>query len=249
MVQKFQCKKQSLRQTGTRYLYQLNGCFYFRYIPPRAHRELSKRIPKQIKYSLMTKSKSLAMARLGAIWSILDKLPTASTLVELEGLYEQLVTHKGYASVHEGISGVESSASCITLQEAWNRFLHGKTWTDKRRKTVEQMFLNIKLFLGDEPVDSYRSSDIEEAVVEITKLPQRNRKPYSSMSLEHIVGLDVPRELRISDKTVKEHLKLLQGLFSTYLVKELRLLPSSPTDGVAFKADGKRLLCAVIAPD
>lgn len=240
MVQKARRKSPSLRQTGIRYLYRLNETFYFRYIPPKAHRALSRRIPKQIKYSLRTVSKSLAIARLGALWAVLDKLPSASTVIELESLYEQLCFAQCNASTGQMLHAIEPLPSCITLQEAWVSYLQGKTWTEKRRQTVEQMFLNIKLFLGDEPVDTYRSRDIERALSSIAKLPQRNRKPYSSMSLEETAGLDVPPELRISDKTVKEHLKLMAGLFSTYLVKEAKLLAKSPTEGVTFKADGKR---------
>ncbi|CAI8229692.1 MAG: Tyrosine recombinase XerC [Marinobacterium sp. xm-d-530] len=128
----------------------------------------------------------------------------------------------------------------MKLTEAWDRYIKSKSWKDKRRKNVEQMFLNILLFLGDQPVDSYRQEDIEQALSSIAKLPQRNRKPYSSMLLEDTVGLDVPPEQRISDKTVKEHLKVMIGLFSEYLVKKAKILSSSPTDRVKYKVEVKR---------
>jgi len=45
--------------------------------------------------------------------------------------------------------------------------------------------------------------------------------------------MQIPDEDRVSNKTVKEHLKLCQGFFNSYLVKELEVLDQSPTEGVS----------------
>ena len=240
MVQKSKRRRHSLQSTGVRYLFRLNETFYFRYIPPQGHRSLSPRIPSQIKQSLRTNSKSLAVSRLGVFWSLLEQIPLASSVKDLESLYDQLRSSAIHASQNETNLFLYQPPRCMKLTEAWDRYIKSKSWKDKRRKNVEQMFLNILLFLGDQPVDSYRQEDIEQALSSIAKLPQRNRKPYSSMLLEDTVGLDVPPEQRISDKTVKEHLKVMIGLFSEYLVKKAKILSSSPTDRVKYKVEVKR---------
>lgn len=240
VVQKSKRRRYSLQPTGIRYLFRLNETFYFRYTTPQSHIRLSKRIPKQVKISLQTVSKSMAVSRLGALWSILEQMPLASSINHLEMLYAQLKSSTLHETKKQVAFALEQPPSCMSLKDAWVLYLQGKNWKEKRRKNVEQMFLNILLFLGDKPVDAYARNDIEQALSSIAKLPQRNRKPYSSMSLEDTVGLDIPLDLRISDKTVKEHLKIMVGLFSEYLVKELKVLPVSPTDGVTYKTSAKR---------
>lgn len=240
MVQKSNRKRFSLQPTGVRYLFRLNETFYFRYVPPKVHRALSKRIPKQIKLSLRTNSKPLAVTRLGAFWVLIEQASKAASLIELETLYDQLGSSTFSVTENPLVWSQHQSSSCITLSAAWAQYLRGKSWKDKHRKNVKQMFLNIQLFLRDQPVDSYRQSDIVEVLSSIAKLPQRNRKPYSEMPLQDMIDLDVPEELRISDKTVKEHLKIMIGLFSEYLVKEAKVLVTSPTEGVTFKSAVKR---------
>lgn len=240
MVQKSNRRRFSLQSTGVRYLFRLNETFYFRYVPPQSHRRLSQRIPKQIKTSLRTNSKSLAVTRLGAFWALIEQASIATSLMELESLYDQLGSSTFSVTESPLVWTQNHPASCMTLSQAWVQYLQGKTWKDKHRKNVEQMFLNIQLFLRDQPVDSYRQTDIIEALSSIAKLPQRNRKPYSEMPLQDMIDLYVPEELRISDKTVKEHLKIMIGLFSEYLVKEVKVLVTSPTEGVTFKSAVKR---------
>ena len=53
------------------------------------------------------------------------------------------------------------------------------------------------------------------------------------MGAQQCLDLDeVPEDDLVSSKTVKDYLKLCQGLFSTYLTGELDVLESSPTNNV-----------------
>lgn len=57
------------------------------------------------------------------------------------------------------------------------------------------------------------------------------------MTIQQCLDLDeVPEEDLVSSKTVKDYLKLCQGLFSTYLTKEEDILESSPTLNVTYQA-------------
>ena len=60
------------------------------------------------------------------------------------------------------------------------------------------------------------------------------------MTLAEIVKLKIPLRHRISDKSVKEHLKLCQSLFSRYLVQEEDILKESPTNGIRLELEDKR---------
>jgi len=102
------------------------------------------------------------------------------------------------------------------------------------------MFANISHCIGDLDAGAVTKQDIKDSLKRIKGLPRRNQKKYSKQTLASLFSLATPPEDQISSKTVKEHLKLLQGLFNTYLVKELELLSESPTDGVTFEYDDTR---------
>lgn len=60
------------------------------------------------------------------------------------------------------------------------------------------------------------------------------------MGAQQCLDLDeVPEDDLVSSKTVKDYLKLCQGLFSTYLTGELDVLESSPTNNVKYESKSK----------
>ena len=52
--------------------------------------------------------------------------------------------------------------------------------------------------------------------------------------------LSIPDEDRVSSKYVKDHLKLCQGLFNSYLKNEREVIGVSPTDGLKWEYENKR---------
>lgn len=58
--------------------------------------------------------------------------------------------------------------------------------------------------------------------------------------MDKLVSMSIPEEHLISGKSVKEHLKLSQSLFNAYLVREVDVLASSPTEGLRWEYGDNR---------
>nr|WP_244316906.1 tyrosine-type recombinase/integrase [Mixta theicola] len=134
------------------------------------------------------------------------------------------------------------SPDTFTLAEAWKGFLEFKTdWKPKIRQGNEKYFEVIAAVLGaDTQVSSITRRDIKNLLEVVEGLPRQNKKPYNTMGAQQCLDLDeVPEEELVSSKTVKDYLKLCQGLFSTYLTGELDVLESSPTNNVKYESKSK----------
>lgn len=137
---------------------------------------------------------------------------------------------------------VEEPAPAMTLQKAWDGFLVFKSdWNQKIWKGNEKYFTVIREVLGaDTPVDKITRRDIKHLLEVVEGLPRQNMKPYNKMTVRECLDLDeVPEEDLVSPKTVKDYLKLCQGLFSTYLTSEMDVLVTSPTLNVPYEAKSK----------
>lgn len=132
--------------------------------------------------------------------------------------------------------------SKLTLSEAWKGFVKFKSgWTPKIRQGNEKYYEVIEAVLGaDTQVSDIARRDIKSLLEVVEGLPRQNKKPYNRMTIEQCLDLDeVPEADLVSTKTVRDYLKLCQGLFSTYLTKEVDILESSPTLNVSFQAKSR----------
>ncbi|MGC0915271.1 hypothetical protein ACX8ZY_02830 [Pantoea sp. XAF26B01_ASV70] len=128
------------------------------------------------------------------------------------------------------------------MSEAWEGFLKFKSdWKPKIRQGNEKYFEVFKLVLGaDTPVKDITRRDIKNLLEVVKGLPRQNKKPYKSMAIQQCLDLDdIPEEDVVAPKTVKDYLKLCQGLFSTYLTVEIGALETSPTNNVRYEAQSK----------
>ncbi|WP_337262695.1 MULTISPECIES: tyrosine-type recombinase/integrase [unclassified Serratia (in: enterobacteria)] len=129
-----------------------------------------------------------------------------------------------------------------TLTEAWGDFVKYKSsWNDKIRQTNEKYFEVIAIVLGkDTPVVEITRRDIKNLLEVVERLPRQNMKPYNRMTVQQCLDLDeVEEEDLVSSKTVRDYLKLCQGLFSTYLTGEVDVLESSPTNKIKYEAKSR----------
>ncbi|MFP5975381.1 tyrosine-type recombinase/integrase [Enterobacter mori] len=130
----------------------------------------------------------------------------------------------------------------LTLSEAWVGFLKFKSdWKPKIRQGNEKYFEVIKSVLGaDTPVANITRRDIKNLLEIVEGLPRQNKRPYNSMTIQQCLDLDdVPEDDVVSPKTVKDYLKLCQGLFSTYLTVEIGVFETPPTNSVRYEAQSK----------
>lgn len=127
----------------------------------------------------------------------------------------------------------------LTLSEAWEGFVKFKSkWTPKIRQGNEKYFEVIATVLGaDTDVTTITRRDIKNLLEVSEALPRQNKSPYNKMTIQQCLDMDgIPAEDLVSPKTVKDYLKLCQGLFSTYLTGELDVLASSPTNNVKYES-------------
>lgn len=128
----------------------------------------------------------------------------------------------------------------------WNR--GNGTRTAKIMKDYQTQFETLLCILGDLPVTEVTKQDIRRCLKIRAGMPKRNQSPYSKWSIPETLekiedGFEIDDADLISDKTVKEFLKLMQSFFSAYLCKTLDVLTTSPTNGVSFSATGERYGC------
>ncbi|MCV6613273.1 MAG: hypothetical protein OIF55_21175 [Amphritea sp.] len=126
------------------------------------------------------------------------------------------------------------------MTEMWTKFVSWKSWNEKRAKDNQRVFDNLLYFLGDIPVGDISKADLKAALTSVAGLPQRNKKAYKDQPLSKLIAMDIPDNDLVSGKYVKEHLKLSQGLFNSYLVRELDVLSVSPTEGLRWEHDDNR---------
>ncbi|MCP3684805.1 MAG: DUF3258 domain-containing protein [bacterium] len=248
---------QQLVQSRHPYVILRGRTYYFRYAFPKHLRDLCPWLPAEVKRTLRTSSFSDAVAFVTQKQSLINVLKCCRDASLVKGLYERLQDFSGdmqgwvgsqYKALigQEGCSGNTVIASTPKssygpkLSRVWNDFIKWKNWTAKRTSTNELLFNNLMFFLGDKSITHITKADVKKALGSISKLPVRNKRPYSRMALKDIVKRDIPEEDRISSKSVREHLKLMQGMFSSYLVKEVELLDRSPTEGVRWEVENNR---------
>ncbi|WP_437615871.1 hypothetical protein [Erwinia sp. V71] len=89
-----------------------------------------------------------------------------------------------------------ASSNAISLSKAWEMYVEeqGKEW---RKATAGEngRFYDILFYVvGDKPVDTISKQDIRDTLQVAENMPQRNKKPYSAMTLKECVEYDVPED-------------------------------------------------------
>lgn len=131
----------------------------------------------------------------------------------------------------------------LTLAQAIEGFLKFKSdWKPKIRQNNEKYLEIIKEVLGtDTPVTKITRRDIKNLLEVVEGLPRQNKTAYKGKTARQLIELDdIPSGDLISSKTVKDYLKICQGLFSTYLTGDQNVLPASPTNNVRYEANSTR---------
>lgn len=247
---------QELVQSGNPYVYLRRKTYYFRVLIPQHLRELCPSLPREIKRSLRTDSLTDALAMVSdkiPLIRLLRSTDNADTLLAIcQRLsdFSKQVSQWVKSKLNVYVQQLESPTAwpvrkrkVISLDRAWQDFSEWKKWTDKQAKANWRMFDNLRLFLGNRDVRDITKRQLKTALEGISQLPQRNKKQYNQIPLEKLPEITIPTEDRVSGKYVKEHLKLAQSLFSSYLKNEMDLIQASPSDGVSWDYENRRFGC------
>lgn len=226
------------------HLVRRGDIYYFRYTLPDHIQDICPHLPTEIKRSLRTDSYSDALTQVCAKLPLIKLIRNCKHEQSIEKLFNDIADFSQNYTVslaHTAtIETKQPSKTILKLSEAWNGFVDWKSWTSKQGKANQRIFDNLIFFLGDIPVDQITKPQLREALVSISKLPQRNKKNYKKLSLEQLIRLDFPEGDVVSGKYVKEHLKLCQSLFNRYLKSEVDVLSVSPTEGLTYEYQDNR---------
>ena len=248
------------------YISRRGNGYCFRFVLPRHVRQLCPELPTEIKRTLKTDSFSEAVVQVNGKTDLIVRIKQSrdsgtltrlcASLASFDDEREKMVAASlkgawawpqaaGEVPVGkpEEVVGTPLELQSPTLSQAWTDFVAWKNWTTKRAGINVNLMDNLLFFLGDVQVHTITKRDLRVALESIRGLPQRNRGPYRGKSLQEISRMEIPEEHRVADKTVKEHLKLCQSLFSAYLVKERELLQVSPTDNLRLEVEDQRFAC------
>lgn len=250
---------QELVQTGNPYVYLRRKTYYFRVTIPPHLRALSPTIPREIKRSLHTDSLTDALSMVAGKLPLIRLLRCCGTADALLKICQKLsdFSNEITAWVRSRLKSYKLTnhhpdnppawpvrkRKVIRLDRAWKDFSQWRSWTDKQTKANQRMFDNLRLFLGDKDVRDITKRHLKAALDGVSKLPQRNKKNYKQMPLERLLEIAIPDEDKVSSKYVKEHLKLAQSLFSSYLKDEAEVIQFPPTDGLTWDYEYSRYGC------
>lgn len=229
------------------YILKRGGGYTFRYIFPNHVLGAFSDIPKELRRTLRTDSYTEAVCLVSRAIPIIQQIKQCRDTERLHRLCIQLITTDfnsglGFHPENVNPNPVTKPVSPI-LSEVWSQFVQWKHWNPRIVADNQRMFDNLLFFIGDRPVGEIGKRHLKTALERVSQLPQRNKKQYKGVSLNQLSRMDIPADDRVSSKFVKEHLKLCQSLFSRYLVKEIDILSSSPTDGLKWEYDNHRYAC------
>jgi len=226
-----------LIQNRNYYLLLRGKTYYFRYAIPTKARRLCPNLPIEVKRSLRTDSYTDALAFIAKKFNLIKILHKASSSKIILKLIERLLDFsEEFSAWAEGKANslnlksnicpqphqvhTEPKAVTLLLSESWVKFVKWKSWTKKRAADNQRQFDNLIYFIGDKPVGDITKKMLRNALEAIASLPQRNMKPCKGQSLSELLKIKVPDRHKVSNKSVKEHLKLCQSLFSCYLMQD-----------------------------
>ena len=246
---------QTLVQNNHRYLLRRGNTYYFRFVLPSHVRQICPSLPREVKRSLATDNFATALYFINEKPSLIGLVKRCRDAVQLKLLCERLRDFSGDFKKYVDrfvprvvgrseepymVSEEELKARVPKMSTAWKEFVDWKNWSPKALKNNKLLFDNILHFLGDVPVGVVTKRSLTEVLASISKLPQRNKRRYKGVPLKRLSSMEISDDDRISSKTVKEHLKLCQGFFSSYLVKERQVLSQSPTEGISMDTENNR---------
>jgi integrase len=149
----------------------------------------------------------------------------------------------GIITAQEKTGDEEGDVSGKKLSELFSDFIEFKTSSitnenesisDSVKKSHIRHYGILIAILGDLPIRKLSSEMVKDAILSCRFLPKGNlTKAYKNIPVAELIEMEIPEEHHLSDKSVKEILKTLQGMFS-YAV-EKKLILSSPARDLKLK--------------
>jgi integrase len=237
------------------YLELRSRIYYFRYRLPANIALLVNQ--NEIRFSLHTDSLNEAYSRLHSFLPLIQSIKrysfqknlAAVDQSQVKTLIKQLLDSRFQQALDDAPlplkTAVEakSDSSGLLFSNIHDQMIEYKKSKGLTAKMCEAYLRYKKLFLlisGDKSVSQLTTRHLKDYLVRVAELPRKNIKPYSAMSWEEIVSLDVvPDGDKVAEKTAKEHLKWLQGLY-VFMNFQLDMKLDNPTKAIKIKSKAIR---------
>ncbi len=221
---------QKLVQNRSSYLLMRGRTYYFRFVLPLPIRRLFPALPAEVKRSLRTDSYSDALALVSKKIPLIRLIQRCDDGQVIKDLLEHLCdfTQEVRLWVSDRLNTLQAQAvekpsepspkarskvppaKTPKLSKVWQDYVKWKSWPTKRAEDNQRIFDSLLFFIGDRPVERITKQCIRAALHAIAELPQRNKRRYRGKALKDLAKMQVPPEDRVSDKYVREHLKICQ---------------------------------------
>ncbi|WP_153914678.1 site-specific integrase [Shewanella sp. TC10] len=237
------------------YLELRSRIYYFRYRLPASISLLVNQ--NEIRFSLHTDSLNEAYSRLHSFLPLIQSIKRYSFHKDLaaveqsqvKNLIKQLLNSRFQQLLENApltlptTVEVKPDSSGQLFSNIHDQMIEYKKSKGLTAKMCEAYLRYKKLFLlisGDKPVSQLTTRHLKDYLVRVADLPRKNIKPYSAMSWEEVVSLDVvPDRDKVAEKTAKEHLKWLQGLY-VFMNFQLDMKLENPTKAIKIKSKAIR---------
>jgi integrase len=100
--------------------------------------------------------------------------------------------------------------------------------SEKMQKSYERLHIVWLALAEDKPIDTYTKQDIGLFIDRCFELPRMNILPYSKMTWEQRLNVDVPDEDTQSPKSVEQYYKWVMGVFSYAKRDTIAYITESP---------------------
>ena len=112
------------------------------------------------------------------------------------------------------INSNESKAAGITLSQFFELFLAHKSELSNKMKASYVLYMNTLVeIMGDKDIGLIEQGDVKHALQDYLKLPKRNLGKYKGISVQELLEMEIDEEDRLTQKSVSQVKKLLQGIF------------------------------------
>ncbi|HSX50852.1 MAG TPA: tyrosine-type recombinase/integrase [Cellvibrio sp.] len=124
---------------------------------------------------------------------------------------------------------IEQDGNSLLFSELFEEFMAHKIankLSDKLSKNYRADFPIFLHFIGNKPIDKIVRRDVRTCLLSCLKFPRRNLRPYLGLPIAELAAMEVPESDWLSDRSVLNFKKLLQGIFA--YAKEQEYIRESP---------------------
>ncbi|MCD8521060.1 MAG: DUF3258 domain-containing protein [Saccharospirillaceae bacterium] len=102
--------------------------------------------------------------------------------------------------------------------------------TEKIQGDYARFYSDWEEIMEDKEIDNYKRKDIESFLLNVSRLPKRNLKPYKGKAIKELLGAECHAKELIAPKSVSQYKKWIQGVFA--YARDEEIISTSPVSNL-----------------